>query len=56
MPTVDGGLSPAMDLAPCGLGSGNSDLLAEAVVLDYLKESSVGEFILGSRRAAPSAP
>jgi oxazoline/thiazoline dehydrogenase len=49
-------VATAMDLAPCGLGSGNSDLLAEAVGLDYLKESSVGEFMLGSRRAGPAAP
>jgi oxazoline/thiazoline dehydrogenase len=49
-------VATAMGLAPCGLGSGNSDLLAEAVGLDYLKESSVGEFMLGSRRADPGAP
>jgi SagB-type dehydrogenase family enzyme len=44
-------VATAMDLAPCGLGSGNSDLLAEAAGLDDLNESSVGELMLGSRRA-----
>lgn len=42
-------VATAMGIAPCGLGSGNSDLLAQAAGLDYLKESSVGEFMLGSR-------
>lgn len=42
-------VATAMNLAPCGLGSGNSDLAAEAFGLDYLHESSVGDFILGSR-------
>lgn len=41
-------VSTAMGLGGCGLGSGNSDLSAEAFGLDYLQESSVGEFILGS--------
>jgi SagB-type dehydrogenase family enzyme len=48
-------VATAMGLAPCALGNGNSDLLAEAVGLDYLKESSVGELMLGSRRAGPDA-
>lgn len=34
--------------APCALGGGNSDLLAEAVGTNYFAESSVGEFILGN--------
>jgi SagB-type dehydrogenase family enzyme len=42
-------VATAMGIAPCGLVSGNSDLLAQAAGLDYLKESSVGEFMLGSR-------
>jgi len=49
-------VATAMGLAPCGLGNGNSDLLAEAAGLDYLKESSVGEFMLGSRERGPAAP
>lgn len=39
----------AMGLAPCALGGGDADLLAEAAGLHYLEESSVGEFMLGSR-------
>jgi len=42
-------VATAMGLAPCGLGSGNADLAARTFGLDYLRESSVGEFILGSR-------
>ncbi|NEP57754.1 MAG: PatA/PatG family cyanobactin maturation protease [Symploca sp. SIO2G7] len=37
-----------MGLAPCALGGGDSDLFARATGLDYVEESSVGEFILGS--------
>jgi SagB-type dehydrogenase family enzyme len=40
----------AMDLAPCGLGCGDSDLFARAAGLDYYVESSVGEFLLGSKQ------
>lgn len=39
----------AMDLAPCALGGGHSDLFAQALGLNYYEETSVGEFILGSR-------
>lgn len=42
-------VATAMNLAPCALGSGNSDLFAKAAGIDYYAESSVGEFILGSR-------
>ena len=41
-------VATAMGLAPCGLGAGNSALLAEAIGTCYVAESSVGEFILGS--------
>jgi SagB-type dehydrogenase family enzyme len=37
-----------MGLAPCALGSGDSDLFATAAGTDYLVETSVGEFLLGS--------
>lgn len=37
-----------MHLAPCALGTGNSDFFAKITGLDYYEESSVGEFILGS--------
>jgi SagB-type dehydrogenase family enzyme len=40
----------AMDLAPCALGVGDSDCFARAAGLDYYGETSVGEFLLGSRR------
>jgi oxazoline/thiazoline dehydrogenase len=40
-------VATAMGLAPCALGSGNSDLFAVAAGIDYYTESSVGEFILG---------
>ncbi len=42
-------VATAMGLAPCGLGVGNSTLFAEAVGTSYFAESSVGEFMLGSR-------
>jgi SagB-type dehydrogenase family enzyme len=41
----------AMGLAPCALGGGDSDLFARASGVDYYDESSVGEFLLGSRPA-----
>ena len=38
----------AMNLAPCALGCGDSDAFARAASTDYLDETSVGEFLLGS--------
>ncbi len=38
-----------MNLAPCAIGQGNSDLFATAAGTDYYAETSVGEFLLGSR-------
>jgi SagB-type dehydrogenase family enzyme len=46
----------AMGLAPCALGAGDSDLFARASGTDYYAETSVGEFLLGSRRVAESPP
>lgn len=43
-------VATAMDLAPCGLGGGDSDLFAKATGLDYFTETSVGEFLIGSKR------
>jgi SagB-type dehydrogenase family enzyme len=43
-------VATAMDLAPCALGSGNSDAFARAAEMDYYSETSVGEFLLGSTR------
>jgi SagB-type dehydrogenase family enzyme len=40
----------AMGLAPCALGCGDSDTFARAAGTDYFAETSVGEFLLGSRR------
>lgn len=42
-------VATAMGLAPCGLGSGDSDLVTTSFVLSDLVEVPVGEFILGSR-------
>jgi len=42
-------VATAMNLAPCALGAGDSDLFVEAAGTDYYVETSVGEFILGSR-------
>lgn len=42
-------VATAMDLAPCALGSGSSELLPLALGFDPHVEASVGEFMLGSR-------
>ncbi len=42
-------VATAMGLAPCGMGCGDSDLFACAAGTEYFAESSVGEFLLGSR-------
>jgi SagB-type dehydrogenase family enzyme len=39
-----------MNLAPCALGGGDSDLFARVASTDYYTETSVGEFLLGSSR------
>jgi SagB-type dehydrogenase family enzyme len=44
-------VATAMGLAPCGLGGGNADAFAAAAGTSYYEESSVGEFLLGSRPA-----
>ncbi|GAB2956874.1 SagB/ThcOx family dehydrogenase [Streptomyces pseudoechinosporeus] len=41
-------VATAMGLAPCGLGNGDADLSARVLGLDYLQESSVGDFLLGT--------
>jgi SagB-type dehydrogenase family enzyme len=40
-------VATAMGLAACAIGGGNSDLFARVAELDYYKEGSVGELILG---------
>jgi SagB-type dehydrogenase family enzyme len=42
-------VATAMDLAPCALGAGDAELFSRAARLDPAAESSVGEFLLGSR-------
>lgn len=42
-------VATAMDLAACGQAGGNSDLFAKVIESDYYAETSVGEFILGSK-------
>jgi SagB-type dehydrogenase family enzyme len=42
-------VATAMNLAPCALGAGDSDLFTKLSGTNYLKETSVGEFMLGSR-------
>lgn len=42
-------VATAMGLAPCALGGGDAELFAAAAGLDPLAETSVGEFLLGSR-------
>jgi SagB-type dehydrogenase family enzyme len=45
-------VATAMNLAPCALGGGDSDLFAAVAGLDPYEEPAVGEFLLGS---APKA-
>jgi SagB-type dehydrogenase family enzyme len=42
-------VATAMNLAPCGIGSGDSDLFTMAAGSNYYAQTSVGEFALGSR-------
>jgi SagB-type dehydrogenase family enzyme len=39
----------AMGLGACAIGGGDSDLFAAAAGLDYYAETSVGEFVVGTR-------
>jgi oxazoline/thiazoline dehydrogenase len=49
-------VATGMGLAACGLGSGNSDLFAEAAGTSYYAETSVGEFMLGSLPESEELP
>lgn len=42
-------VATALELAPCAIGSGDSDLFAAASGIDYYAEGLVGEFLLGTR-------
>lgn len=46
-------VATAMNLAPCALGAGDADLFARAAGTEYYRETSVGEFLLGSRVDPP---
>src|SRR5262249_17949167 len=46
----------AMGLGPCAVGGGDADLFARAAGVEYCAETSVGEFLLGSRRPGPEEP
>lgn len=41
-------VATSLGLAPCAIGSGNADLFCHLADTDYYKESSIGEFMLGS--------
>jgi SagB-type dehydrogenase family enzyme len=41
-------VATAMGLAPCGLGSGDSEAAARALGLDWTSDCAVGEFLIGS--------
>jgi SagB-type dehydrogenase family enzyme len=42
-------VATAMGLAPCAVGCGDADVFARAAGTDYYSETSVGEFLLGSK-------
>lgn len=42
-------VATAMNLAPCALAGGNSDLFSAVAGVDYYAQTSVGEFRLGSK-------
>jgi SagB-type dehydrogenase family enzyme len=46
----------AMGLGARAVGCGDADLFARAAGTDYLAETSVGEFLLGSQRDGPTGP
>ncbi len=47
-------VATAMGLACCGVGRGDSDMFSRAAGTDYFAETTVGEFLLGSRSEDPS--
>ena len=48
-------VATAMGLAPCAFGSGDSEVAARAIGLNWIEQPTVGEFAIGSRRAADQA-
>jgi SagB-type dehydrogenase family enzyme len=49
-------VATAMGLSACALGGGHSDLFAQAAGLNYLAETTVGEFLLNSRAPVEKSP
>jgi len=49
-------VATAMGLAPCAIGCGNSDLFALAAGTNYYEETTVGEFLLGSKPPQSNLP
>ncbi len=49
-------VATAMGLAPCALGGGDSDCFARAAGIEYEAETSVGEFLIGSRGRSEESP
>ena len=47
-------VATSMELAPCGIGSGDNQLFAKATGLDPLVEGAVGEFLLGRPGKPPA--
>ncbi len=47
-------VATAMGLAPCAVGGGDSDAFAALAGLNYYEETSVGEFLVGSRPSVSS--
>lgn len=45
-------VATAMELAPCALGGGDAELFARTIDTSYFEETSVGEFLLGTRPSA----
>ncbi|NER36838.1 MAG: SagB/ThcOx family dehydrogenase [Oscillatoria sp. SIO1A7] len=43
-------VATAMNLSPCAVGLGDSDLFAAAAGTDYYAETSVGEFVISSKK------
>ena len=43
-------VATAMELAPCAIGAGDSDLFAKATGINYYSEPLIGEFVIGRPR------
>lgn len=45
-------IATALELAPCAVGAGHSDLFSDLIDVDPTEEAGVGEFMLGSKPSA----